>query len=469
MINDYVKDRESLIREMDEDSEKLNAYISELESSKCNFLKTIEEQNVKIAELQKKVLTPNKYNFEENRTTVNTRKLENENSELREEIHWLKTENLGARNTSEQLRMQHSELLTKFSKLSDENKSLSEKNQFLRTEVERLCDETKQTLYLRKKIASLTEEFGVFPRKGLTSSSSTASVETNTDEVPTVSCSCDELRKIVKELRMELAICQAKISTQSQQLKSRSLPHAEKVLELESQLQETKAKISELRFSNRRLQSQLQDKTLPSCEPHHESKPIAPLHPHSPLKSTKDASTQANRLSLDSFFFDGGQGCRIVQEQNMNMLKMKVTKLERDKELISNLCRTRNTKINELEKQLGACICRRAKPVQSQSPALSRHIGQGLEHMMGTQQCEGANGQEGLTQRQRVLAHDNPCRNLEHPTVVRRPSQRKIAGQEASTRLGQDQGQENILSPFRPISKSHPYLPLHRRFGLPTL
>nr|CAD7420401.1 unnamed protein product [Timema poppensis] len=111
---------------------------------------------------------------------------------------------------------------------------------------------------------------------------------------------------------MDLATCKAKIATQSQQLTIRSLPHAKKVQELESQLQETKAKISELRFNYRRLQSQLQDKTLPSCEPHHESQQIAPP-PHSPLKSTKDASTQANRLSLDSVFFDGGQGCRIVQ------------------------------------------------------------------------------------------------------------------------------------------------------------
>ncbi|KAL6443574.1 hypothetical protein ACFW04_001608 [Cataglyphis niger] len=144
-------------------------------------------------------------------------------------------------------------------------------------------------------------------------------------------CSCTALKNKIRELQMEVVSKNGKIATLELQIRSGSFPYQAKCKELQEHLSAHKNKNSELKAEIKRLQIAMLRTSAKECEVCKQR-----------LLNKRDqiCQTMPNTLRFC------GTSSGIIEDE------IRITKLEKEKQFMKDVCRSRSKTIKELEKQI---------------------------------------------------------------------------------------------------------------------
>ncbi|XP_029166361.1 kinesin-related protein 4-like isoform X2 [Nylanderia fulva] len=145
-------------------------------------------------------------------------------------------------------------------------------------------------------------------------------------------CSCTELKNKIRELQMEIISKNGKIATLELQIRNGSFPYQTKCTELQEHLSAYKNKTSELRAEIKRLQTAMIRTSAREC---HVCKQR--------LLNKRDQICQTTSNNILRFC---GTSSGIIEDE------IRITKLEKEKQFMKDVCRSRSKTIKELEKQV---------------------------------------------------------------------------------------------------------------------
>lgn len=314
-----------IVKSTVEKVKELEAKLTDVEMEKNDLDKECEDMNEHIQQLNKEITE---------HYLVKLEKLSKDVDELKTELLALKEINENLKNCNEQL-----------------NKDIS----WLRTENDRLKQSIKELRSEKKHSSTATSEKQLPDggNKGLLSTPSEfKSLKNKWEQITKATpnkesddfCKkCDELNKTVQQFKLDLADKNSKISMLEIQIQGENFPYKRKAMLLEESLNEAKTKIMALKQEVRRLQSCLHEVTVfNDCESG--GKPAK-------RKSCSDIAVQAS-ASFDAEQDDEVASSGIVQKQSVNLLREKISKMERESVLLKRLCRDRNKRIETLEQEL---------------------------------------------------------------------------------------------------------------------
>ncbi|XP_015606250.1 kinesin-related protein 4 isoform X2 [Cephus cinctus] len=158
-------------------------------------------------------------------------------------------------------------------------------------------------------------------------------IDQDTDPIQNPNCMCSTLRKQIHELELQLVSKNGKIATLEIQIQSENFPYQKKCKDLEENLLIFKNKNAELKMEIKRLNRSLLNTSVKDCDVcrrRHINK--------------RDRSTQCTSLPAKTYFSSTSSG--IIDEH------VKIEKLEKEKNLMKDLCRSRSRQINELQQRI---------------------------------------------------------------------------------------------------------------------
>lgn len=153
-------------------------------------------------------------------------------------------------------------------------------------------------------------------------------------------CNCTESKNKIRQLQMEIVSKNGKIATLELQIRNGSFPYQAKCTELQEHLSAYKNKTSELRAEIKLLQIAMTRTSAREC---HVCKQR--------LLNKRDQICQTTSNNILRFC---GTSSGIIEDE------IRITKLEKEKQFMKDVCRSRSKTIKELEKQLEEyekCCC----------------------------------------------------------------------------------------------------------------
>ncbi|XP_075213019.1 uncharacterized protein LOC142319526 [Lycorma delicatula] len=319
IFDDHPKSMESAIQIIKTTFEKvkdLETQLTDAELDKNELDKECEDLNGHIEQLNKEI----------EEYLEKQEKFMNDNDSLKTELENQKKINENFNKCSEKLHKDISSLRTENERLKQNIKEMRND----KISAAQHC-EKKQLDISNKDIG--TPEFRSLKNKWEQISKST----------PIKECKCDDLLKNVQELKVDLANKNSKIAMLEIQIQGENFPYKKKAMLLEESLNESKTKIMTLKQEVRRLQSCLHEVTT-----FHEFEAGGK---QAARKTVSDVAVQASS-SFESEQDEESCSSGIVQRQSVNLLKDRISKLERESVLLKRLCRDRNKKIDQLEQEL---------------------------------------------------------------------------------------------------------------------
>lgn len=148
-------------------------------------------------------------------------------------------------------------------------------------------------------------------------------------------CNCTESKNKIRELQMEIVSKNGKIATLELQIRNGSFPYQAKCTELQEHLSAYKNKTSELRAEIKRLQTAMTRTSAREC---HVCKQR--------LLNKRDQICQTTSSNILRFC---GTSSGVIEDE------IRIKKLEKEKQFMKDVCRSRSKTIKELEKQLEEC------------------------------------------------------------------------------------------------------------------
>ncbi|KMQ97228.1 centromere-associated protein e [Lasius niger] len=145
-------------------------------------------------------------------------------------------------------------------------------------------------------------------------------------------CSCTALKNKIRELQMEIVSKNGKIATLELQIRSGSFPYQAKCKELQEHLSAYKNKNSELKAEIKRLQIAMLRTSAKECDLCKQR-----------LLNRRDQTCQTKPNNVLRFY---GTTSGIIEDE------IRITKLEKEKQFMKDVCRSRSKTIKELEKQI---------------------------------------------------------------------------------------------------------------------
>ncbi|XP_070156906.1 kinesin-related protein 4 [Polyergus mexicanus] len=145
-------------------------------------------------------------------------------------------------------------------------------------------------------------------------------------------CNCTILKNKIRELQMEVVSKNGKIATLELQIRSGSFPYQAKCKELQEHLSAHKNKNSELKAEIKRLQIAMLRTSAKECEVCKQR-----------LMNRRDQICQTMPNNTLRFC---GTSSGIIEDE------IRITKLEKEKQFMKEVCRSRSKTIKELEKQI---------------------------------------------------------------------------------------------------------------------
>ncbi|XP_076243919.1 uncharacterized protein LOC143185079 [Calliopsis andreniformis] len=283
-----LKDYASRIQKLIEENKELDKELDE-------YAEVIKERDVEIADLMEKLHISQTENKVTNELEQKLKNLKEENEKLRNDVETSKM-NLSIKQTDDyklQISTLNNENLELQTKLSDYKKQL---DYLFQQNVE-----FKKTLLLRESRQNAIEDGKLI----------------------------DELKKKIHELELQLVSKNGRIATLEIQIQSENFPYQRKCKELEELLHTFRSKNYELSAEVRKLQRTINDTNTWECEVCRRWR-----------VNRRDQACQT--LSTNTLRFCGANS-GIVEDH------VKIQKLEREKLLMKDLCRSRSRRIKELE------------------------------------------------------------------------------------------------------------------------
>ncbi|XP_036150593.1 putative leucine-rich repeat-containing protein DDB_G0290503 [Monomorium pharaonis] len=220
----------------------------------------------------------------------------------------------------------------------NEIKILTEKNKELDQELDELADvirehdieNTKlqdQYFTCRNEADELREKVTALERKTTQSTNMSSSNRSHDDE-----CNCATLKNKIRELQLEVVSKNGKIATLELQIRSGSFPYESKCQDLQEQLSAYSNKNSELKAEIKRLQMVMVRTSAKECDVCKQR-----------LINRRHQTCQTMPTNLLRFC---GTSSGIIDDE------IRITKLEKEKQIMKEVCRSRTKTIKELEKQI---------------------------------------------------------------------------------------------------------------------